>query len=157
GLLYLQARYQDPQRGQFTSEDATFLAIGDPAKVKGVTGFDQKTLLSDPQLLNSYSYARNNPITTKDPKGNFLIALVPAIELGAEVWGAYSMGSSIGEVLNTNLLFRGDYSDAQRSDANFWFGVGMVTAGEGRIVKNLAPYEKVALNVGPDVARFIGD
>src|SRR5262249_41945612 len=101
GLLYLQARYQDPQRGQFTSEDATFLAIGDPAKVKGVTGFDQKTLLSDPQLLNSYSYARNNPITTKDPKGNFLIALVPAIELGAEVWGAYSMGSSIGEVLNT--------------------------------------------------------
>jgi RHS repeat-associated protein len=28
GLNYLQARYQDPQRGQFISEDPVFLAIG---------------------------------------------------------------------------------------------------------------------------------
>jgi hypothetical protein len=122
-----------------------------------VTGFDQKAILFDPQLANSYSYARDNPITSKDPKGNFIALLWPAIELGAEAWGAYSTGSSIGEILNTHVLFRGDYTDDQRSDAEFWFGVGLVTGGEGRIAKNLAPYEKVVLNVGPDVARMIGN
>jgi hypothetical protein len=122
-----------------------------------VTGFDQKAILFDPQLANSYSYARDNPITSKDPKGNFIALLWPAIELGAEAWGAYSTGSSIGDMLNTHVLFRGDYTDDQRSDASFWFGVGLVTGGEGRIAKNLAPYEKVVLNVGPDVARMIGN
>jgi len=58
-LLYLQARYMDPMRGQFLSQDPIFL--GDP---KG-------QLLTDPQALNSYSYASNNPITRSDPTGKF--------------------------------------------------------------------------------------
>jgi RHS repeat-associated protein len=56
-LSYLNARYMDPSRGQFLSEDPVFL--GDPKQQK----------LDDPQSLNSYSYANDNPITNKDPDG----------------------------------------------------------------------------------------
>jgi RHS repeat-associated protein len=56
-LDYLNARYYDPSRGQFISQDPVFL--GDPK--------DQ--LLANPQSLNSYSYANDNPITSKDPSG----------------------------------------------------------------------------------------
>lgn len=54
-LSYLEARYYDPKLGRFLSEDAQFLAVG----------FD----LSDPQSMNAYSYARNNPIRLKDSNG----------------------------------------------------------------------------------------
>jgi RHS repeat-associated protein len=69
GLSYLNARYYNPTQGQFLSEDPSFLAVGDPALVKQVTGQDQRAFLSDPQLANSTSYARGNPITNKDPNG----------------------------------------------------------------------------------------
>lgn len=68
-LSYLNARYYDGSRGQFLSEDPTFLVIGDPQKLKNFTGTDQLTALSDPQTLNSYSYGRDNPITKSDPTG----------------------------------------------------------------------------------------
>src|SRR5262245_61755755 len=63
GLDYLNARYYAPDRGQFISQDPSFLSVGDPTKVKQVTGQDQSTFLTDPQLANSYSYGRDNPIT----------------------------------------------------------------------------------------------
>jgi RHS repeat-associated protein len=53
----LNARYYDSARGQFTSEDPIFL--GNPK--------DQN--LENPQTLNSYAYANDNPITGKDPSG----------------------------------------------------------------------------------------
>lgn len=56
-LDYLQARYYDSQRSQFLSEDPMFL--GDPRAQN----------LANPQSLNSYSYANDNPITNKDPDG----------------------------------------------------------------------------------------
>jgi RHS repeat-associated protein len=55
----LNARYYDSQRGQFLSEDSVFL--GDPANQN----------LANPQSLNSYSYALDNPINREDPSGNF--------------------------------------------------------------------------------------
>jgi RHS repeat-associated protein len=54
-LDYLNARYYDSARGQFISEDPTFWAL--------------KMNLSDPQSLNSYSYANDNPITKQDADG----------------------------------------------------------------------------------------
>jgi RHS repeat-associated protein len=48
----LNARYYNSAQGQFISEDPTFL------------GMQQN--LNDPQSLNSYSYANDNPITGKD-------------------------------------------------------------------------------------------
>jgi RHS repeat-associated protein len=56
-LDYLISRYYDSARGQFVSEDPVFW--GNPK--------DQDLL--NPQSLNSYSYAEDNPITKKDPTG----------------------------------------------------------------------------------------
>ena len=56
GLSYLNARYMDPSRGQFLTQDPAVLG-GDPS------------LLSDPQQLNLYSYARGNPLILRDRGG----------------------------------------------------------------------------------------
>jgi RHS repeat-associated protein len=66
-LDYLQARYYDPSRGQFLSQDPVFL--GDPKEQD----------LSGPQSLNSYSYANDNPVTGKDPTGRQLAMAAPAV------------------------------------------------------------------------------
>jgi RHS repeat-associated protein len=70
-LSYLNARYYDGARGNFLSEDPSHLAIGNPNKLKQLTNQDQQTYLADPQQLNSYSYARDNPITKSDPTGRY--------------------------------------------------------------------------------------
>ena len=43
-------------------------------------------ILADPQVLNSYSYARNNPLAIKDPEGTFILTL---IVLGIKANGWY--------------------------------------------------------------------
>lgn len=55
GLSYLNARYLNASQGQFTAQDPTFWG---------------KQNIGEPQSLNSYSYANDNPITGKDPKGD---------------------------------------------------------------------------------------
>jgi hypothetical protein len=44
-------------------------------------GVDKRTkqVLVDPQQTNSYSYARNNPITMKDPSGEIAFLALPAV------------------------------------------------------------------------------
>lgn len=59
-LNYLNARYQDGARGQFLTEDPVF--------------WSGKQNLADPQSLNSYSYANNNPISNSDPSGLATVA-----------------------------------------------------------------------------------
>jgi RHS repeat-associated protein len=54
-LDYLNARYYDPARGQFITEDPIF--------------WSSKQNLANPQSLNSYSYANDNPVSGKDPDG----------------------------------------------------------------------------------------
>ena len=60
GLDYLNARYYNGAQGRFISEDPQFW------------NFDQNWL-QDPQNQNSYSYARDNPVTMKDPDGNMAV------------------------------------------------------------------------------------
>ena len=54
-LSYLNARYYNGSNGRFVSQDPVFL--------------DLDLDFSDPQTLNSYSYARNNPLVYTDPTG----------------------------------------------------------------------------------------
>jgi RHS repeat-associated protein len=58
-LSYLNARFYDSSRGQFLSEDPVFQ--GEPGQQD----------LQNPQSLNSYSYANDNPISGSDPSGKF--------------------------------------------------------------------------------------
>jgi RHS repeat-associated protein len=77
-LSYLNARYLDPQRGQFLSEDPVFL--GNPLNQN----------LQNPQTLNVYAYANGNPITGKDPLG--LLALRLGGEYVIPGWGLGANG-----------------------------------------------------------------
>ena len=93
-LNYLNARYYESARGQFLSQDPTFLAVGGPdladkMEIPKIVDEEKRqegalrAFLSDPQLGNSYSYARNNPVTLKDPNGNCGVpCLIAAIFAG---------------------------------------------------------------------------
>src|SRR5262245_43689689 len=83
GLQYMQARYQNPQRGQFLSEDPVFL--GDPKQQN----------LKDPQSLNSYSYANDNPITNRDPNGKLAAAAAPFLLGGGASLSPETLGLSM--------------------------------------------------------------
>jgi RHS repeat-associated protein len=61
GHALLNARFYDSQRGQFLSEDPVYW------------GAPKKQDLQNPQNLNSYSYAVDNPITTSDPTGKCIL------------------------------------------------------------------------------------
>jgi hypothetical protein len=90
---FMNARYQDPVRSQFISEDPSFKDLGTPNLSSDVQentlqsspsyiGLDNFTqlpqdqnardltlTLADPQSLDSYSYVENNPIKSIDPNG----------------------------------------------------------------------------------------
>ena len=74
-LDYLNARYYDPARGQFTSQDPTFLAVGYKGLISQISQQEQQNLLADPQQLNSYGYGRDNPLTQRDANGNISVSV----------------------------------------------------------------------------------
>lgn len=71
GLVYAEARYYNPSIGRFMSQDPVFLALGNGNRVKFKTQQELQEILSDPQLLNSYSYALNNPLGYVDVSGEW--------------------------------------------------------------------------------------
>ncbi len=91
GFDYLNARYYAGNRGQFISQDPSFLAVGDSSQVKQVTGQDQQAYLSDPQLMNSYSYGRDNPIVTSDPTGNCPMCVTALLGAGGGIAGQFAV------------------------------------------------------------------
>jgi len=68
-LNYLNQRYYNGTNARFLSQDPAFLAMGDNQYLEEMTGQKLKEYLSNPQNLNSYSYALNNPIVNTDPTG----------------------------------------------------------------------------------------
>lgn len=71
GLSYMNARYYEGSRGRFLSQDPVFLAIGNGGLIKQLTQQELPLILTDPQNLHSYAYARNNPLVYIDPTGQF--------------------------------------------------------------------------------------
>ena len=109
-LNYMSARYADTGRGQFVSQDPVFWKL-------------PKELLSDPQQLNSYSYARNNPIVLKDPSG-LLTVIVPGTLNSKKDWSSSGTAkdfiSNVGKTFNETpviLDWSGGNSKGARREA----------------------------------------
>jgi RHS repeat-associated protein len=58
GLVYAHARYLDTKAHTFLSVDPMLYSL-------------PSSYLTDPQQMNSYAYARNNPVTMTDPTGRY--------------------------------------------------------------------------------------
>jgi RHS repeat-associated protein len=109
-LYYYGARYMDPQLGRFITADPTVLHP------------------FDPQDLNRYAYARNNPIVFTDPTGlgffTKLLAIAGAV-IGAMIGFAVGgppgavAGAFIGGTIGGAM---GGVIDAQRANQNLLRG-----------------------------------
>jgi RHS repeat-associated protein len=108
GLNYLNARYQNPTTGRFISEDPAFIAIGADQVTTAEEKQQRDAFFSDPQQLNSYSYARNNPLRWTDPLGLFNVQ-TGGVEKG-DTW------SSITGIINTT--YGTNYTTAQIQGLN---------------------------------------
>jgi len=96
-LDYLNARYYDSARGQFLSEDPVFW------------GNAKDQLLNNPQTLNTYSYANDNPITGKDPQGNATYVYSNQ----AVVWGDDTWNKGTYLQANDNAMLQVDAAHMQ--------------------------------------------
>ena len=92
-LDYLNARYYDGYRGQFVSQDPAFLKIGS-SEFEEDFNIKLNHYLMNPQSLNSYSYANNNPLTWSDPDGEILPIIAAGIlvaTVGFVIWDSYDV------------------------------------------------------------------
>jgi RHS repeat-associated protein len=96
GLYYYGARYYDPAIGRFTSMDP--LVLGEAKMSFG-------NAIGNPQLLNGYSYALNNPVKYNDPDGK-VPQLALAIAIGAAAGATIGMG-----VQGAYDIYNGQLSD----------------------------------------------
>jgi hypothetical protein len=99
--------------------------------------------LSDPQQLNSYSYARNNPIVNKDPSGEILDTI---LDIGFIAYDLYDLGRAYlaGEDTSDQLLYLGmDIAGAAIPVAT-GLGLAARTAKAAEKVAKAAELAKVA-------------
>jgi RHS repeat-associated protein len=109
-LNYLNARYYKSPNGQFISQDPVFLAVGNSEQIKRLTKIEQNEVLKDPQMFNSYSYGRGNPIRYSDPDGKFI---PQAVALGALYGGVANVAfQAYSDHQNNSSFNLGTYSYA---------------------------------------------
>jgi RHS repeat-associated protein len=81
GLMYLRARYYDPEVGRFVTRDP------------------MPGLILSPKTLNRYTYVGNNPINFVDPSGLW------EISLGAKIGAMLAGGGEIG-ISDVGIFYR---------------------------------------------------
>jgi RHS repeat-associated protein len=115
-LNYHHARYYNSTRGQFLSEDPAFTS--EPAR-----------FLSDPQQMNAYSYARNNPIALKDPAGDASMSAWATNPVGTVGYVAF-----LGSVAIIGAQFRGLPATAELLSHSLSLNPGPINAGNGSVL-----------------------
>jgi RHS repeat-associated protein len=118
GLYFYGARYYDPHLGRFLSPDSV---VSDQL---------------DPQLLNRYSYVRNNPFKYTDPTGHVLVTITYVV--GTVAAEAIFYSAAVAMTSYTALAIIGDW-DVERGwdrtvdageDAYDWTDRELGVAGE---------------------------
>jgi len=141
----LQARYYDGSKGEFLSEDPAFLAVGSPAQLQQLSNQDQSQFLMDPQQMNSYSYASDNPITKSDPNGR---QAVPIILVALEIYGYAQLSIDGYDFYQTNFKYGDVFSSEEIAQTNFKTGYDLLTLGAGSVAGKVGlPLAGKALNV----------
>jgi RHS repeat-associated protein len=148
GLSYMEARYYNSCVARFVSQDAVFRAAGDNKQLKQLTGQDMAQALLDPQALNSYGYARNNPLVYKDPDGNsYRSAAWEIFKAGARATAQYAYnrldryydapkpGEGSSDAAMYGLVYVGKING---KDTYVGFGPGEIAAVGGLRVGGLA-------------------
>ncbi|MEK7500364.1 MAG: RHS repeat-associated core domain-containing protein [Patescibacteria group bacterium] len=127
-LSYLNARYYDGGRGQFLSQDPVFINLG----------MDDRTAvaLSDPQSLNSYGYAGNNPITNKDPNGDWYKEFIT----GQQSWGSFQgeLGQAANQLSNDSDAWDFAFDHPYVTGAAVGIGSGAAAYAGSAAIANVA-------------------
>jgi RHS repeat-associated protein len=151
GLSYMQARYQNGTHGRFLSQDPVFVMLG-ANSIQQSQGRSLKILLSDPQGLNSYSYARNNPLKYVDTQGK-LFWLIPAILLGYSI---ASFAIDTYDAYTVRIKYPDTFSEREKQEVIVKLAVDVGTTVLGNL-KAFAPtplFERAydAIGIGLDAA-----
>ena len=135
---YLNARYYQGSRGQFMSQDPVFLAVGDPMRARQIAARELIEILADPQLLNSYAYARDNPIGSRDPQGTcpmcpFIVAggLGAIGGIGVQAFNDFYSGDFSNRTWQQNLSSYGVAAVSGATVSVGTLGAGVVALGAG--------------------------
>jgi hypothetical protein len=125
------------------SEDPAFLDLGD-AKFSDSYGRSLADHLSNPQSLNSYSYANNNPIIYRDPDGRILPIILGA--LVAYGWASLAIQAYDAKtvLIDHPEVFTTEQKNAARD--SLALGAIMTVAGFGS--------EKYAATIGPEAVQL---
>lgn len=143
GLYYYGARYYDPLLGRFVSSDPALDWIGqEDFEEKAERSL--KEYLSDPQNLNAYTYALNNPVKHTDPEGEIVPLLIAAWAVTEIALSAYDIYDTVTTVLSSQTSLE------EKGISAAGLAIGLVAPGGG-----YGKAGKVALGKADDAGRIL--
>ena len=172
GWHYYGSRYYASGEGRFLSEDPVFLWLGDVQRLMQSTQMGQEAYLSNPQQLNSYSYAFNNPLVNIDVTGEFSsrTAMAGLMQIGEAALGgiqtafqaaasgmAYAVGyAPLGTVMAVGALGNLDSSFVDSSDGMTNVVNGLFTEKAPVISADHGPIRDIVQGAMGDTKIFDG-